>query len=175
MQFTFLAGNPALDFVATIASRDTVAEEKLTSPAELRDWIELTGLVDDAPAVSAADLSAAIELREAVYRAVRAVTDGSSPSRADRELINRYAAHPDPIPALGPQRVDRRGDLAAVLSLLARAAIDAATDDRVRFCDGADCTRPYVDTSRARTRRWCGMAGCGDRAKSAAYRARRRS
>ncbi|MGH1526542.1 CGNR zinc finger domain-containing protein [Leifsonia sp. L25] len=33
---------------------------------------------------------------------------------------------------------------------------------------GTDCTRPFLDVSRASNRRWCGMSGCGDRAKAAA-------
>ena len=44
----------------------------------------------------------------------------------------------------------------------------------LRWCADAYCTRPFIDRSRGGRRRWCGMAGCGDRAKAAAYRMRKR-
>jgi predicted RNA-binding Zn ribbon-like protein len=47
--------------------------------------------------------------------------------------------------------------------------------ERLRRCDGARCTRLFVDRSRDGRRRWCEMKGCGDRAKAAAYRQRRRA
>jgi len=43
---------------------------------------------------------------------------------------------------------------------------------RIRQCGDPPCTRLFVDTSRARSRRWCDMAGCGNRAKVAGFRAR---
>ncbi|GAA1442924.1 CGNR zinc finger domain-containing protein [Leifsonia poae] len=175
MDFSFLAGNLALDFVATVASRDSVAEEKLRAPADLHDWIAMAGIVDEAPTVTARGLTDALELREAAYTAVRAHAEGGTPSASERAVLNRFAAHPEPVPSIDADGLRRRGDLGAVLSALARAALAALSDPRVRFCDGEDCTRPYIDTSRAHNRRWCGMAGCGDRAKSAAYRARVRT
>jgi predicted RNA-binding Zn ribbon-like protein len=48
-----------------------------------------------------------------------------------------------------------------------RPLLSRCADDR--------CTRPFVDRSRGHRRRWCGMRGCGDRAKAAAYRARHRT
>lgn len=40
----------------------------------------------------------------------------------------------------------------------------------VRECEGAGCNLLFLDQTRARTRRWCSMAGCGNRAKQALYR-----
>jgi predicted RNA-binding Zn ribbon-like protein len=71
----------------------------------------------------------------------------------------------------------RDGDVAAALSTVARAAIELiGGPDRhlVRWCADAACTHPFLDRSRGGRRRWCGMSGCGDRAKARAYRARRR-
>ncbi|MFN2563258.1 MAG: CGNR zinc finger domain-containing protein [Jatrophihabitans sp.] len=44
--------------------------------------------------------------------------------------------------------------------------------DLVRECEAEECTRLFVDSSHGRTRRWCGMAECGNRAKVRAYRQR---
>ncbi|HUN25141.1 MAG TPA: CGNR zinc finger domain-containing protein [Steroidobacteraceae bacterium] len=42
----------------------------------------------------------------------------------------------------------------------------------VRACEGPACTLLFVDHTRSRTRRWCSMALCGNRAKQAAHRRR---
>ncbi len=57
---------------------------------------------------------------------------------------------------------------------LASAVIDTLALDRsrIRRCEGERCVLLYYDTSRNRSRRWCDMAACGNRAKSAAHYAR---
>ena len=42
----------------------------------------------------------------------------------------------------------------------------------VKACEGAVCTLFFADHTRARARRWCSMALCGNRAKQAAHRHR---
>jgi len=44
--------------------------------------------------------------------------------------------------------------------------------DRLRRCAGEDCTAVLVDLSRNRSRRFCDVNNCGNRAHVAAYRAR---
>ena len=46
--------------------------------------------------------------------------------------------------------------------------------ERVKNCEGSTCTLWFYDVSRNHTRRWCSMAVCGNRAKAAAHRARKR-
>jgi len=67
--------------------------------------------------------------------------------------------------------------------LAERMAVEAAmamadvirTDElgRLRICGGEDCQDVYIDLSKNRSRRFCGVT-CGNRANVAAYRARRR-
>ena len=45
---------------------------------------------------------------------------------------------------------------------------------RIRRCAGHDCVLHFYDTSRRGDRRWCSMAGCGNRAKAARHYARTR-
>ncbi|MEV8264884.1 CGNR zinc finger domain-containing protein [Microbacterium sp. NPDC077057] len=172
MEFAFVAGNLALDFVATVASRDTVAVERVPTPAALAEWFALSGAVSEPPEVSSADYSRAIALREALYPALRARASAAPVDEETVALVNSLASRPTPVPELVDGRIRTFGSAEGVLALIARAAQNALTDPRLRFCDGQDCTRPFVDASRGRTRRWCGMAGCGDRAKAAAYRRR---
>ena len=42
----------------------------------------------------------------------------------------------------------------------------------VKACEGPACTLLFADHTRSRTRRWCSMALCGNRAKQAAHRHR---
>jgi len=44
----------------------------------------------------------------------------------------------------------------------------------VKACEGPACTLLFADHTRGRTRRWCIMAICGNRAKQAAHRKRLR-
>jgi predicted RNA-binding Zn ribbon-like protein len=42
----------------------------------------------------------------------------------------------------------------------------------VKKCEGATCTLIFADRTRARSRRWCSMGLCGNRAKQIAHRQR---
>lgn len=53
-------------------------------------------------------------------------------------------------------------------------AIASGSTDRFRICANDDCRWVFEDASRARRRRWCDMATCGNRAKVQRYRSRRR-
>jgi predicted RNA-binding Zn ribbon-like protein len=45
----------------------------------------------------------------------------------------------------------------------------------VKACEDSTCTLLFVDRTRGRARRWCSMAICGNRAKQAAHRNRRKA
>ena len=71
-------------------------------------------------------------------------------------------------------------DVRDPVDLLVPIAEDAADllckgdRERVRKCGSPACVLFFYDTSRNRTRRWCSMDLCGNRAKVAAYFRRRR-
>ncbi len=44
--------------------------------------------------------------------------------------------------------------------------LTSAEVDRVRQCAGEGCAWLFLDTSKNRTRRWCDMSVCGNRAKA---------
>jgi len=178
VRFEFIADRPVLDFLPTMAERGTADLERLASPQDLADWVVQSRLLDHAPHVDDADLERARRTREAMFGLVRALIDGAAPSAADRALVNAAAAKALPSMRLEPDGIHRSGDIDAVLALLARDCLDLHdSQDRnaLRWCADERCTRPFVDRSRGSRRRWCGMRGCGDRAKAAAYRQRRRA
>jgi predicted RNA-binding Zn ribbon-like protein len=174
--FELIADRPVLDFVATVAERGTTHEEKLRGPDDLARWIAEAGLLDAPPAVTPAGLDRGKTLREALFALLTALIDGMPAPPADRELVNAAAARPRPVLRLAADGLHREGDLDAALAALAHDALDLHdSPDRalLRWCADAACTHPFVDRSRGARRRWCGMRGCGDRAKAAAYRRRR--
>ena len=178
MTFVFVSGRPALDFAGTLKWRTDGPEEQLARPADLRAWLRAAGLVEPPPPVDPAGLARARAVREAVYRAVTARRAGRSIPRADVESLNA-AAGPAPLrPRLDARgRLRHEGNLDAVLSTLARDALDLLGGPdaaRLRQCANPRCTRIYLDFSRAGSRRWCGMTECGNAAKVAAFRARQR-
>jgi predicted RNA-binding Zn ribbon-like protein len=179
VDFEFIADRPALDFVPTLAERGTTDEERLRTPADLVAWARQSGVVDDLDRVTPQQLEHARAVRDAIFGLVAALIDGTDPAPAHRELVNDAAAHPLPRLRLEPDgRIRRTGGIDALLAALAADCLDLHTSpDRhaLRWCDDGKCTRPFVDRSHGRRRRWCGMKGCGDRAKAVAYRRRRRS
>ena len=124
------------------------------------------------------ELERARLVREAMFALIAALIDGGAPPAGARETVTAAAARPGPRPALDEHgRVHRTGGLDAVLAHLAAEVVtlhDSPDRTRLRWCADARCTRPFVDRSHGQARRWCGMKGCGDRAKAAAYRRRHR-
>jgi predicted RNA-binding Zn ribbon-like protein len=176
MPFTFVSGNLALDFAGTLLHRATAPEELLTSPPALGEWAAAAGLVDSPPGVSEAEFARALAVREAVYRLALASVTGGRRSQADIDVVNAAASGAPVTAVLTQAGVQRAGTAEAVVATIARAAVTllgGADAARIRECGDPPCTRLFVDTSRARSRRWCDMAGCGNRAKVAEFRARR--
>jgi predicted RNA-binding Zn ribbon-like protein len=178
VQFEFIADRPVLDFLPTLAERGHADIEYLSTPRSLADWAVQAGIVERPPNVDEAGLRRAKDVREAMFRLVQALIDGTGAATADRELVNAAACGPLPTLRLDADGVHRTGDIDAILAVLARDCLELHdSDDRqaLRWCADEHCTRPFVDRSRGSRRRWCGMRGCGDRAKAAAYRQRRRT
>jgi hypothetical protein len=61
------------------------------------------------------------------------------------------------------------------VGFLAAAAAKVALErriDRVKICPADDCRWAFYDASRNRSRQWCSMEVCGNRAKARAHRLR---
>lgn len=179
MKFVFAGGRSCLNFAGTMKHRNSDHEELLTQPELLSDWARQAGLVDEAIDITEEDLAAAIALREACYRTITARLEQRRPQPADVDLINELAQQPRLTPQL--QRTGtthRRGTAAQLLATLAADLVDlfaGADIDNVKRCAHPNCTRLYVDASRAKNRHWCGMGTCGNKAKVQAFRARQRA
>jgi predicted RNA-binding Zn ribbon-like protein len=73
----------------------------------------------------------------------------------------------------GTARLEGDGLVATLLAIIARAQADG-TWSRMKACRADDCRWAFYDRSRNRSRAWCSMSECGNRAKARSYRARQR-
>jgi predicted RNA-binding Zn ribbon-like protein len=175
----FRGGHKAIDLPATLQGRlKSSPRELLFTPHDLSRWLVSAGLAARLPATDESDLILARRLREAIYVLARAQQpDGADPSAA-REILNTIACSPSAVPRLSADgAVQLLGPPASLLVTLARDAIslfggEAAT--HIRQCQSSTCTLFFIDTSRSGDRKWCSMAGCGNKAKVAEFRRRNR-
>lgn len=173
----FVGGLQCLDFVATVAERHRAAEEKLSSPQDLADWCLGAGLLTEPPEVSTGQLASATTLRETMFRLLTAVRHSEPLQERDLLRLNDSAAVPPPLVSISAKdrTIRRTGSVESALSVIARQCLELLAGPELAllsWCADENCTRPFLDKSRGHRRRWCGMKGCGDRAKAAAYRRR---
>jgi predicted RNA-binding Zn ribbon-like protein len=182
----FDSGRICLDLVATAqeADRRPGGREPLAESGRLASWLTGAGLVPagTGPVVDSDWVAGFVELRDCIDRLVRTrPADGCA--EHDLEILNSRAQSAPP----GIRAVrDEEGRLvralsaepgcAALLAVVARDAVDLLTDpvarSRLRQCEGDNCRRVYLDTSRGRRRRWCSSEVCGNRERVARHRRR---
>ncbi len=185
-EFVFVGGRACLDLVDTVGKRGRLDLERLRDPGRLGQWLREAGILEDPPTATDEELARFRSLREAVHRLIRARLDHRPAAQADLDEVNLEAAAPDLAPQLRASSSTDEGEgltasyrasalVDAVLSTLARDAIALLSGplaERVKECEGEDCTLIFLDDSQARRRRWCSMERCGNLAKIAKYRAR---
>lgn len=170
--FRFRGDHLALDLAATLAARlKERPRELLGTPADLDRWLVSSGLAQSPPGAEPQDAELARDLREAIYAIAAGQSDGAA-----RERLNAVAALPAARPRLTASgRLVREGSARQLLATIAREAVELLGSDdraRIRACEGDGCALLFLDLSRSGRRRWCSMAGCGNRAKARAFRER---
>ena len=79
--------------------------------------------------------------------------------------------------SLGTWQLHRKAWKEELLATIAQEAIELiGGPDRARIkqCEGDGCALLFLDLSRPCRRRWCSMAGCGNRAKARQFRRKER-
>jgi predicted RNA-binding Zn ribbon-like protein len=180
LEFRFVSGHLALDFLATFADRHREGIERLRQPTDLDRWLRLVDLQASTSA-TARNLEDARSLREAINRLARASMQGQAGSGKDVAHLNEWAGRLQLAPQLDRQfqRHWRSPDpVAGALAVVARAAVELLSSPErklIRECAAAPaCSLLYLDRSRGARRLWCEMQRCGSRAKMANYRQRAR-
>ncbi len=166
-EYLFVGGDPALDFVNTEIVRDGEPVDLLTDAAALERWLHDAGF--GRVRVTPSAFQGAKRLRAAL----RKIVDGASSSvNGINEELRRGQGTLTLRKTDGKYAVEFQPRDADPRFLIARAAANflASADlARIRRCEGTNCILFFYDTTKSGTRRWCSMAGCGNRMKAAAH------
>ncbi|TMD12511.1 MAG: hypothetical protein E6J00_11605 [Chloroflexi bacterium] len=170
--------------------------DHLRTPGDALDWLVRHDLLHAAtrdalveryrlsPAEGDHVLARLRRLRQAMRAILETTVDSRPPSLGDLSELNRamrthyvYELVPGPDGVSLEHRhqgdpVD--GAMARLAESLARELIQGEPG-RLRICDNRECSWVFADRSRTARRKWCDMATCGNRAKVARHRARRRA
>lgn len=184
-EFLFIAGDAALDFVNTEIVREGKPLDLLDGTESLARWLSEANLTTRAAVVSPRDFAAAKRIRAALRDVAGSLADGKPVRRASVVLIDdelrrgrgalslsqqsgklSFAFEPEPSRAHDPR------------FLLARSAatfLASADPSRIHRCGGTNCILFFYDATKSGTRRWCSMAGCGNRMKAATHYQRKQA
>lgn len=175
-------------FVNTVDWRDDPVRRRdpLKSYSDLLRWARDAGIVSHGTAkklTQAAGAQAAtaqtsflraITVREAIAAVLTAAVEHRQLPPQDLKRFNaalgEAGEHLRLTDSNGQFRLDWDSDRSfeRVLWPVVRSAADLVTSgdvQRLRRCEGEGCGWFFLDTTRNRSRRWCNMAVCGNRAK----------
>jgi predicted RNA-binding Zn ribbon-like protein len=198
MKFEQIGGVLCLDFANTVHcySCENVRDD-LHDLAAFVEWnkqwgalseTEAEGLIREAQRKTA-DATGILErvkqLRFAIYQLFAAIAEDRTPQKSQLSVLNDVLAE-----GLGQLRlsltsdrsfewtwVKNGGGIERLLWPIARSAAELLISEdrlRVRQCNGERCTWLFVDMSKNKSRRWCTMADCGNRAKARRFYERTR-
>jgi predicted RNA-binding Zn ribbon-like protein len=198
----FIADSRGLDFLNSIATPVDEPVEFIGSGEDFLQWLRDAELVPAAVVASLRKRAIPGELDDIAARAralrewfrgfVNGYRGGPLPVTALKKLgpLNRLLArdeqygqivardrkHDAGAPSDLQWEVQRRWRSTKVLLIpIAKAMAELVCSEDfsdIKGCEGHGCTLFFLDKTRARSRRWCSMAICGNRAKQAAHRTR---
>jgi predicted RNA-binding Zn ribbon-like protein len=185
----------AFDFTNTSSGRGwPTHQEHLQSAKNVVDWAQHARLIGPADAewlraAVAADpqlgqrlLLRALELRETIYVTAVEVAAGRPAPREGMEALARTHAGCLACAKLSPFEdryvwswAPKENPVEAVLGPITLSALTTLTQgdlSRIKQCQGEKCGWLFFDTTKNRSRRWCEMEICGNRAKQRRHHAR---
>lgn len=195
--FSTIGGAVCLDFSNTGGQRqEGPFEEKLGSYDALVAWAESQDLLTSTEAARLREQAARAstqaqqvllrgrELREAIYRVFSARVHEQPVDARDLQLISdeyaRATAHrilaPTESGAIDFKFADEDALDRPLWPVAISAANLAASEEaaRVKECAKPNCNWLFYDVSKNRSRRWCEMKECGNRAKARRHYERHR-
>nr|WP_249797977.1 ABATE domain-containing protein [Bradyrhizobium sp. 199] len=174
-----IAGNLALDFANTISWRGTDHEvDHLRDADGILAWAKHAGLVGVDFSLPTRQRALLVDqgrsLRTAIDEVGAAIAAGAEPAAQGLAVIHDLAARTFMAASLtgAPARIAfTHAD--QIIGPLAWAAVDLLRGDelgRLKRCPQHDCHWLFIDRTKNRSRRWCEMATCGNRAKTRSRR-----
>lgn len=188
--FVFIAESPALDLVNTQYIRDGDVVDSLVDFAALVSWLTQAGALDAAQAKAALKKwgqnadgrrahTQACSLRGALRVMAEHIVAGKPVPQSSLDALNEVLSYNVGYTQLVRVRggfekcLHRKHDEAMqLLAPIAEAAVDLLCHgdlSLVKKCNNPRCILYFYDTTKNHARRWCSMAGCGNRMKAAAH------
>jgi predicted RNA-binding Zn ribbon-like protein len=192
-----IGGRLCLDFANTVdwhASENP--RENLNTFNDLIIWSEHVGILTrngakrltlmavKSPSKAKVVLQQAIELREVIYRIFSSVTAGKTPKKEDlfkfNENLSKAMVRSRIVKTKAGFSWDTSGDkdsLDWMLNPVIRSVADLLVSGelkRVKRCVDPQCGWLFLDVSRNKSRRWCDMKDCGNRAKASRFYERKK-
>ncbi len=190
-----IGGELAFDFTNTSSGRGwPTHQEHLRTAQNVVDWAQhakLLGPEDSEwlriavgadPKLQAQMLARALGLRESIYAIAVEIAAGRAPPK---EHVDKLAqTHAACIACAKLTLIEGRyfwswipkeSAIEAVLGPIALSALATLTQadlSRVKQCQGDKCGWLFFDTTKNKSRRWCEMEVCGNRAKQRRHSAR---
>jgi predicted RNA-binding Zn ribbon-like protein len=172
-----MMGDLALSLANTLSS-DRARGDLLMNIRDLRDWLARHDLTMNV--ASAAELKRFRDLRAVVRDLFTARARDNRPSARTLAAINAWAALAPRTPRLLWRDDGLVADLAgrasaadlALAAIAGDAAVLAASERRLRACEGNGCRMFFVAEHPGR--RWCDSRVCGNRMRVARHAARQR-
>ena len=192
---SLVAGKLALDFANTESGRGgSEHHDHLQSAADLVAWAAHAEIIGERDAAQARRMikdqtkpsrhliARGRILREMIYQINSSVVAGKPPAKKLLHSLNATHAKMLATATLTPHG-DNYGwawhpgyDLtAAILGPIALSALNLLLDadlSRIKQCHGNHCGWLFYDGTKNKSRQWCDMSVCGNRAKASALRAR---
>jgi len=181
--FLFLGNALWLDFVNTETVAGGERTDLLRSGADVWAWLAQAGALSEGVGASEADeerlLWQARELRTSLRGMADQMARGVAVTEAEVGMINDFLRL-----RRGSTQLCRDGETwrkefrteeaerDTALVPIAQSAADLLSEGNwrlIRKCEGPTCILYFYDTSKSHRRRWCSMAGCGNRHKAAAH------
>jgi predicted RNA-binding Zn ribbon-like protein len=180
------------DFLNTLELDSGSLVDRVASLDEAVRWLtdhrvshaDLVDAYDRADSSPEAALDRLRSVRDALREIAHAVAEERAAEPSALAEVNRALASRERIEliaeddgvSIGHSHVgDPLDDALARLADPLVQEIRLGNGDRVRICDNHTCRWLFYDESRSGRRRWCNMATCGNRAKAARHRARRKA
>ena len=192
----FVGGHPALDFLNTVLTRQGTPIETISDGQAFVAWLASAGMLDDPAAAKVSRRFGAKALDAAAAEArscrqwaggwiARWVEEPGANFEADlfrlNGLLRSTRCYREILAAKGGLQLKERNRLKSTDELLALVAAQIALlvaneqPALVKRCAGPGCTLWFVDRTKAHGRLFCSASACGNRAKVAAFRDRRRA
>jgi predicted RNA-binding Zn ribbon-like protein len=192
-RFHFIGDELCLDFINTEVVDQEERVDLLGSFDDLLAWYVQAGIIDAARAKAltrvdggARSLKDARQLRAMLREMVerlaagktnvpQATLDHLNRSLRAREGYSEIVRTKDGYDTRFRPRLDEPAHLLVAIAESAARLLSEGDPALLRKCQNPRCILYFYDTTKNHRRRWCSMAGCGNRAKVAAFYQRNRS